>query len=185
MVQETPRMSDTKDKDKKYLYRKKREKEMIESLFANLRGLLSEEDFKELKKNDELLRKLWKKVEAYTPTIKRVSDEKKRAPDSKYDMCEYCGQRVLHGGMKDHVATNKCKQTRVTRAVAGADANMRSNPERYYVDDEYRREIYKKVGEAFGCSDENPIRVRDCMFEVPGAMKTALEAPNGFTNAFV
>jgi hypothetical protein len=47
--------------DEQYIANKTREKEMIEDHFATLRDLLSEEDFQELMKEDELSKKLWAK----------------------------------------------------------------------------------------------------------------------------
>tara|TARA_R110000803_G_scaffold78620_1_gene143802 strand:+ start:160 stop:678 length:519 start_codon:yes stop_codon:yes gene_type:complete len=167
-------------KDQKYIAIKTREKEMIEDHFATLRGLLSEEDFQELMKNDELSKKLWGKVERFSNGIRRKTDEEKRKDEENFSMCQYCGLLLKNGCMKEHVESDKCQKGRVIRAVAAVEANIRSNPQQYYTNEPFRHELYKKLGEMFECDEENPIRIRNGFWEVPGSMEAALAAPNPY-----
>ena len=166
--------------DKQYIEKKTREKEMIEDHFATLRDLLSEEDFEELMKNDELSKKLWGKVGRFSTKICRKTDEEKRKDEENFSMCQYCGLLIKNGCMKKHVQTPKCKQGRVVRAVAAVKADIRSNPQQYYTNETFRHAVYKKLGEMFECDEDNPIQIRNGVWEVPGSMKAELAAPNPY-----
>ena len=166
--------------DTKYIADKTREKEMIEALFATLRGLLGEEDFDELKKNDELLKKLWGKVERFTPEVHRRTDDEKREDPERFSQCAYCGVLIGRGNMKEHVKTDKCQKGRVIRAVAAVEADIRADPQQYYTNEKFRHAVYKKLGEMFECDEENPIRIRNGCWEVPGSMEAALAAVNPY-----
>ena len=167
-------------KDTKYIAEKTREKEMIEAHVATLRSLLSEEDFDELMKEDELLRKLSGKVERFTPTVHRRTDDEKREDPERFSLCAYCGVFIGRGNMKRHVKTDKCMTGRVIRAVAAVKADIRADPQQYYTDETFRHAVYKKLGEMFECDEDNPIRIRNGCWEVPGVMEEALAAVNPF-----
>ena len=164
----------------KYIALKTREKEMIEAHVSTLRDLLSEEDFDELMKEDELLRKLWGKVERYTPEVHRRTDDEKREDPERFSLCAYCGVFVGRGNMKRHVQTVKCMQGRVIRAVAAVKADIRADPQQYYTNETFRHAVYKQLGKMFECDEDNPIRIRNGCWEVPGVMEAALAAVNPF-----
>ena len=166
--------------DKQYIALKTREKEMIEAHVATLRDLLSEEDFVELMKEDELLQKLSAKVERFTTEIRRRTDEEKYKDQENFSMCQYCGLIIKIGCMKRHVQTTKCKKGRVIRAVAAVKADIRADPHQYYTNETFRHAVYKKLGEMFGCSEDNPIQIRNGCWEVPGSMEEALAAVNPY-----
>ena len=166
--------------DEQYIANKTREKEMIEDHFATLRDLLSEEDFQEFMKEDELSKKLWGKVERFSTKIRRKTDEEKCKDEENFSMCAYCGVIIKIGCMKRHVQTPKCQKARVIRAVAAVMADIRSNPMQYYTDETFRHAVYKKLGEMFGCDEDNPIQIRNGCWEVPGSMEAALAAVNPY-----